>query len=130
MTRRYLSNTEAKTNLNRGKSVECFIGGCGNDNQGGIEWFSISKVKEGYLASIYQTADLGSDEYFDVYSFGPLNENLDYEDADELLRASSFEQVLVLLEQRFKRADFKLVNQFVIQDEYLDYIRNGRVCSI
>jgi len=130
MTRRYLSNTEAKTNLNRGKSVECFIGGCGNDNQRGIEWFSISKVKEGYLASIYQTADLGSDEYFDVYSFGPLNENLDYEDADELLRASSFEQVLVLLGQRFKRADFKLVNQFVIQDEYLDYIRNGRVCSI
>ncbi len=129
MTRRYLTNTEAKANLNRGKSIECFLGGCGNDNQLGIEWFSISKVKDGYLAQIYQTADLGSDEYIDVYSFGPLNEDLEYEDADETLNASSFEQIMNLLEKRFKRTNFKLVNQFVVQDEYLDFIRNGRVCS-
>ena len=129
MTRRYLTIAEAKANLNRGKSIECFLGGCVNDNRLGIEWFSISKVKDGYLAQIYQTADLGSEEYIDIYSFGPLNEDLEYEEADDSLSGSSFEQVINLLEKRFKRTGFKLVNQFVVQDEYLDFIRNGRVCS-
>ena len=126
MSRRYLSVSEAQNALSRGKSIEAFIGSCCRDNSKGIKWASIRYRNDTFITSIYETADLGDEDYLDIYSFGPLNPELDYEEADLEFKYSSFESTLSYLELQFPGLSKKLVNEFVIQDEYKDYIIRGR----
>lgn len=126
MSRRYLSQQEVESALNRGKSVECFIGYCSRDNRDGIRWFSLSSEGSTIKLSLFESADLGSEDYLDLYEFGPLNEELELEDPDMEIEFGSLSKVYKWLTSNYPSATSKLVNQFVVQDEYHDYIINGR----
>jgi hypothetical protein len=126
MSRRYLTIREAESCLNRGKPIECFIGACGTDDEPGIEWFSISKETDSFIVSIYQSADLGDENHIDIYGFGPLNEDLEFEDPTETVKAQIFEDILDILSKKYNQGTFNLVNQFIVQDEYCDFVKRGR----
>lgn len=126
MSRRYLSLSEAKSALNRGKVVECFLGGCERDGEQGVKWLSIRRLGEGFEVSMYETADLGDESFLDLYSFGPLNSELELEDRDHQEQLEDFELLIQCLEKHCEGASQRLVNQMVIQDEYSDFIARGR----
>lgn len=124
MARRYLSVTEAAGALRRGKSVECFLGRCGRNGEPGIRWLSIYPEGEGAVIRIYESADVGSADFLDVYSFGPLNGELEPDEADEQISTSAEEDCWTILEQRFPGSTARLVNQGMMQDEYADFVAN------
>lgn len=112
--------------MNRGKSVECFLGFCQRDSKPGIKWFSARAGGNGIRVSVYETADLGNEDFIDVYEFGPLNPDLEFEDSDEIIDFTSFAEFYSEIENKFSGSTSKLVNEFIIQDEYADYIARGR----
>ncbi|MCU8058858.1 hypothetical protein L5L78_22215, partial [Shewanella sp. SM34] len=122
--RRYLNLQEAESALKRGKAVECFLGGCERDGRAGIQWLSVRVSKSEIDVSVYETADLGDESFLDIYEFGPLDPDL--EDANEVKSYTSFGQAIEFIEQRFAGSSERLLNEFMIQDEYADYISRGR----
>ncbi|UBX47484.1 hypothetical protein LDO51_09745 [Providencia alcalifaciens] len=126
MSRRYLNLQEAELALKRGKAVECFLGGCERDSRAGIQWLSIRGSKSEIDVSIYETADLGDESFLDIYEFGPLDPDLELEDANEVKSLTSFGQAIEFIEQRFAGSSERLVNELMIQDEYAEYISRGR----
>lgn len=124
--RRYLSFAEAHAALRRGKAVEVFLGGCSRSDSQGIRWVQIRGLPNGCELRLYETADLGSEDYTDVYEFGPLDPELEQEEADEVRAFSSFEECVKTLETRWPGALSRLTNESMVQDEYADYLRRGR----
>ncbi|RBP46604.1 hypothetical protein [Arenicella xantha] len=92
----------------------------------GIRWFAIDWVKNGYQAAIYETADLGNKEFLDFPEFGPLDPNVEFGDPNRTIESPDIDRLFELLEIEFPGCTNKLVNQFISQYEYLDYIQGGR----
>ena len=126
MSRRYLNLQEAESALKRGKAVECFLGGCERDGRAGIQWLRVRVSKSEIDVSVYETADLGDDSFLDIYEFGPLDPDLELADANEVKSFTAFDQAMEFIEQRFSGSSKRLLNEFMIQDEYADYISRGR----
>ena len=126
MPRRYLTLSEAESTLNRGNSIECFLGYCERDTQPGINWLSISSSDEKIYLKIYETADLGNKNFLDLYGFGPLNPELELDEPDEEKVFDSFNSVIAEIEVMFPTSSARFVNQGVIQDEYSEFISRGR----
>ena len=126
MGRRYLTLSEAESAINRGKSVECFIGACDRDGARGIKWFSARKNGNGINVSVYETADLGNEDYLDLYEFGPLNPELELDEPDEIISCADFASFAKEIESKFSGSSNKLINEFIIQDEYADYLKRNR----
>lgn len=126
MNRRYLNHQEAESALNRGKAVECFLGGCERNGRAGINWLSIRSTDSGVDVSVYESADLGDESFLDIYEFGPLDPDLELEEANEVKTFASFGQAVDFIEQRFKGSSEKLLNELMVPDEYAEYIYRGR----
>lgn len=126
MSRRYLSQSEVEGALKRGKSVECFLGYCSRDDRDGIRWLSLRYDGGSIKLFLFESADLGGEEFLDIYSFGPLNEDLELEDCDMEIEFENVSKLYSWLNENYPGSVKKLVNQFVIQDEYLNYIQIGR----
>ncbi|MBO2595630.1 hypothetical protein I6M59_12225 [Shewanella algae] len=126
MSRRYLSQSEVAGALNRGKAVECFLGRCARSGKEGVRWLSISSSGDAVKLYIYESADIGSEEFCDIYEFGPLDEELEFEDPYFQLEFPDLPSLYVWLHEHELEATEKLLNQLMIQEEYLDYIRSGR----
>jgi hypothetical protein len=126
MGRRYLTSDEADGALRRGKVVECFLGACASDDGVGIARISISLVGEVTELSLFKSADIGSAEFLDVYAFPPLNASPEQDEPDEVCAFASLEECLVSMEARWPGSSERLVNEFVVQDEYRDYMVNQR----
>ncbi|MBP1153099.1 hypothetical protein JOD69_004971 [Methylocaldum sp. RMAD-M] len=126
MARRYLTQSEAESALSRGKATECFLGACVRDGKPGIRWLSARVSNEGFTVSVYESANIRSAEFTDVYEFGPLDPELEFEDPVETFSADSFSKLTAELERRFFCCTERLVNEFVIQDEYADYLAQKR----
>jgi len=93
----------------------------------GIRWLaiSLSQDKNQVFLRRYDTADLGTPEYLDLYEFGPLDPNLAQEDADEFFEFNDFSELWSAMEHRFPGSTALLLNQGVIQDEYKSYKANS-----
>ena len=126
MPRRYLTLEEAESSLNRGKSIECFLGACDRNGKPGVRWLSASRRRKEIHLSIFESADIGSDEFLDLYAFGPLDPELEKDEPDEKLVFENFGKFLSEIEARFPTSTSRLVNDGIIQDEYADFIAKGR----
>ena len=125
MGRRYLTDFEIWNALHRGKAVEAFIGPCSFEGEKGIKWLSINK-KDQFQISIFVSSDFGHENNLDLYSFGPLDPDLESDEPNEQIVFDQIEDCLHEIEIRFPESRRKLVNEFGVQDEYLDFIQNGR----
>ena len=125
MSFRYLTVLEATQALSRGGIVEVFLGECFRDEIPGICWIQISAFESGFKLYVFESADNGSEDFTDVYEFGPLNPDLEQEDPDEVHTFSEFDDCIALLEQRWPGSSARMVNEFLVQEEYADYIRKS-----
>lgn len=126
VSRRYLTLSEVESALNRGRPIECFLGSCERGTQPGIKWFSISCNGEKLCLKIHETADLGNEDFLDLYGFGPLNPELELDEPDEEIIFDDFKSAIAEIEMMFPSSSAKLVNEGVIQDEYSEFISRGR----
>jgi hypothetical protein len=125
MTRRYLTRSEAVSALGRGKSVDALLGPCSREGNHGIRWVQVRARSAKFELHLFESADSKSEEFTDVYEFAPLDPDLDGGDADEVQLFSNFDECLAALDGRWPGASSKLVNEFVIQDEYAEYLRSS-----
>ena len=127
MSRRYLSVREAESAVASGKTVECFLGKCERNGTQGIRWLaiSLSPDRNHVLLRRYDSADLGTPDYVDLYEFGPLDPSLEQEDADEIFEFNEFSELWAAMEQHFPGSTALLLNHGVIQDEYQSYKANS-----
>ncbi len=127
MTRRYLDVSEVTSALQRGKSVECFLGACNRSGAGGFRWLSVRSQSNAVQVSLFEAADKGSEELRDIYEFGPLDPSLELGEAAESMEFSELATCLRALSERFPGSTSRLVNEGVVQDEYADFIaRHGK----
>lgn len=109
--------------LRRGRSVESFLGGCVRDGIAGVRWLRISERPAGFDLHVYESADLGSKDWVDLYEFGPLDPELGQDDANEAHSFLTFGECVRMIEGRWPGSALKLVNEGIVQDEYADYLR-------
>ncbi|MBU2112835.1 MAG: hypothetical protein KKE94_03565 [Gammaproteobacteria bacterium] len=126
MNRRYLDNSEVESVLRRGKSVESFLGGLSVHGEIGIRWISVGIESGSYVLRVYESADIGDEDFLDVYEFGPLNCDLEFEDPVFQTKFVSLDKCSEHLIAQYSVTNLKFVNQGIIQDEYLDYVVAGR----
>ena len=122
MSRRYLTRSEAKSALRRQKNVEAFLGGFTEGEELAIRRLLISGNGEEVSAEIWESPDIGSEDYADVYSFGTLDHDVE---AAVLYPTQTFESFLEIIDEQYPGTSARLVNEGVVQDEYLDFKRTG-----
>ena len=102
------------------------MGGCELSGVKGIRWAQLRAAGSKVQLQVFESRDFGSEELADVYEFGPLDPDLEFEDANEVLDFEDIDTCLRTLEERWAGASNRLTNEFLVQDEYLDYLRRGK----
>jgi hypothetical protein len=116
MSRRYLTLQEAESALNRGKTVEIFLGPFTLNSEKCIRWASFSKSETGITGSLWEAFDQGSIDYVDVYTFdSPTGE---YDEPTKSVTAETIKSSALELGIN----NFNFINQGIVQDEYADYL--------
>ena len=115
--RRYLILPEVESALNRGKSVEVFLGRINEDPEI-ISWLSIEKSGRYIVVTQYDVYDEGDVEFIDIYSFSYVDPDMDFEEYsfDDLDEAVAF------IKTRFNLNEINIVNAGVVQEEYRDLL--------
>lgn len=126
MGRRYLTSEEVEVALRRGKSVECFIGPFLANGRKGVRHLSLSATRTGIEMRVFETADIGSADYLDLYRFGPVSPDVEFGDADLEVTFANLAECLSYLEKGWPGCTHTLVNQGMVQEEYADYLAGDR----
>jgi len=117
---RYVAPTFQAATLARGKSLEQFLGGVVIDGEMHVVWAELRPVNGGVEVWKFVAPDLGDEEAVDFYEF------CDFE-GEVLLE--TFETPSLALEfasSILGASTDRWANQFVIQDDYRDFVRGGR----
>jgi len=114
---RYLTESYIRSALNRNKSVELFLGGDGET----IQWISLRLEGENVHVFHFHVEDPGDQDYLDVYTFAPVDEN-NYEGT--LTEFYSIRTALDFCSEKHGAHANHFVNEFMVQDEYRDYLEN------
>ena len=120
---RYVSSSFFESTLQRDKSLEQFLGGLVRDSEQCIRWIEIRPSAGGTELWSFVAPDYGDEEHLDFYEF--IGD-------DEGVLESTFEtpaDAFRYATERLGAFPDRWVNQFVTQDEYLDFIRAGRPAS-
>lgn len=114
---RHLSVDQIESALSRGKPVEQFLGGSQDGTT--ISWVKICHKADRFQLWHFEVCDDGHEEFLDLYSFSPVSEDWpeDPESTHDTLEAA-----LAEAEKAFDATPSRWVNQFVIQEEYRDYL--------
>jgi hypothetical protein len=124
MGRRYLTPSEVASALARGKHVEAFLGGFDADGIAAIRWLDLNGDGSQVYGEVWESPDCGSEDYVDVYGFGSLNGD---DEPAIIFRWNSIEEAFSIIDSQFPGATSRLVNQGVVQKEYLDYKRSCEI---
>jgi len=122
---RHLSEIQAKTRLNLGKSVAQFLGYWDEPNYTVLKWLTISSGDEGYAVTHHEVFDEGSEDELGIGEFSRLDpENLPYGVADEF---DTVEEALAFATVTYSASVQQYVTESMIDMEYADYLkrRNG-----
>ena len=106
-----------KSALNRGKAVEQFLGGDGET----IQWISLRLDDEGVQVTHFHVEDPSDPEYLDVYNFALVDEG-NYDGT--MTEFPSLEAALAFCAEKYGTRADRFVNEFVVQDEYSDFLKN------
>ena len=125
MGRRHLTVNEIESTLRRGKSVEGFVGVCDRDGKAGFRHVSLSSSSDKIHVRIFETVDRDIDDS-DVTEWGPLNASLTLGEADREFLFPTLSACFAYLESAWPGISCRLVNDGVLQDEYLDFRKAKR----
>ena len=117
---RHLSREFQESAIRRGKCIEQFLGGEQLSEDFVVRFVIIAPERNGVRMSMYESLDMGSPDYSDIYSFPSHDPSLEgdpawechYDSLDSALRAASSE---------LSASPDRWVNQGVCASEYLDY---------
>ena len=114
---RYLVADQMESALRRGKSVEQFLGGSSDGIV--ISWIVICPKDDEFQLWHFEVCDDGHEECLDLYSFSPASG--DWPEAPVSTHAAP-DDALAAAVRAFNADPSRWVNQFMIQDEYRDYL--------
>jgi hypothetical protein len=114
---RYLVADQIGSALRLGKSVEQFLGGSADGLV--ISWIEIRPKADGFQLWHFEVCDDGHEEFLDLYSFSPASG--DWPESPVSTHATP-DDALTEAVRAFNADPSRWVNQFLIQDEYRDYL--------
>lgn len=118
---RYVSPTFQEATLRRGKSLEQFLGGVTVDGESHIAWVELRPASSGIEVWKFVVPDLGDENTVDCYEFGGVDDSVLLSTLHTPAEAIEFAaRVLGATSDHW-------ANEAVIQDDYLDFMRSGRV---
>ncbi|MGW9031006.1 hypothetical protein ACWGQ5_44520 [Streptomyces sp. NPDC055722] len=113
--------------MRRGRSVEQFLGPVGSLERPGVRYVEVRAARTSYEVYIYVVEDVGHESFLDLESFPPFDQDGEEEDFGRLLGTAEDPQgALILAEECTGAVRGRWVNQGIVQDEYLDFVRAGR----
>jgi hypothetical protein len=116
--RRYLTIAEAAATLRRGREVEQFIEHhVASDGRAAIRWLTAFKSGRTFELVIHDVEDVGSDDFFDVSEFPPLDDEEETGEGRFLATADDAESLLQTAVANGADSE-RWVNSGVVQDEY------------
>ena len=110
-----------ESTLRRGNSLEQLLGRCDSDTSPNIRWLELRPVTEGIEIWCFDVPDIGSIEFTDVYEFGSDDTN------DPVACVSNPGEALVFAHSQLGALPEFWVNATMVGDEYLNFVRAGRV---
>jgi hypothetical protein len=116
---RFLTRMFAVTALRRGRPIEQFLGGIEAGERQGIRWISLSPGSEGISVYLHEVEDIGSDTFWDLTEFPPLNP--DDETRGLIGVATTPEEAIEVAEHDLGADPGKWVSHGHACDEYADY---------
>jgi len=115
---RYLSVAFLESTLNRGATIEQFMGGVQRDGEQFIRWVELRPCEEGVEIWDYEVPDLGA-ECLDFYAFAIVEQ-------EPLAVVPNGASALELAHLQLGTSNVRWVTQGVSQDEFIDFLRAGR----
>jgi len=100
--------------MNRSKSVEQLLA---TRRPGEISWIEIRPSADQFETWIFQVQDVGGTDFMDLYSFPPIGD--DWPESPSSTH-NTLKEALDYCHREHSALPDRWVNQFVIQDEYLD----------
>ena len=119
---RHLPAGEVSATLRRGKPVEQFLGRS-PIHPAYIRYVEMRPVSSTIEVWLSDVEDIGTSEHLDLYGFPQLDPNL-AEEPDATFQDPR--AAIAYAASSLQTDNARWVNQFVAQDEYLDYIQQGR----
>ena len=119
MTRRYLTQSEVSSAIQRGKQVEAFLGSGEIGSGPTIRYLTVRGTTERLTAELWEVEDPRNPEFLDVYSMYPPNGD---DAPNQIFSFASVEEALSELGRHFPGVADRFVNQGVIGDEYAEYL--------
>ncbi len=116
---RHLTDSYIRTALNRGKTVEQFLGGGMLGDVRTIRYVALSQDGHRFSLTFYEHIDEGSESFLDLYAFSYASP----EDDPPRHSFDTIEEALNYSEATYGAVATRWANQFVIQDDYADYLR-------
>ncbi|WP_256975318.1 hypothetical protein [Streptomyces sp. CS159] len=128
---RYLAESFILGALRRGRSVEQFLGPCGSAERPGVRYVEVRAVNGRFGVYFHAVEDVGSEGFLDLGEFPPFDPDDEAGEFGRLLgMAEDPLAALVVAEERTGAARRWWVNENVVQDEYGDFVRAGRLSGV
>jgi len=119
---RYLSAPLLRAALDRGKSIEQFLGSYDCSAGPAIRYAVITGRPEGFVLSVYEALDPRQPGHLDIYSFPEADPNLELGESAWSECFSTVDAALKAASERWGASLERWVNQGVCQSEYSDYL--------
>lgn len=125
---RHLTRSFAEGTLRRGREVEQLVEAFEQDGRRGLRWASISPPTRfhGFIVGLHTVEDLDDTYRLTLDEYPSFHES-DEEDFGQTIGETEAAEEAIDLAYRELGADpARWVNQGVLQDEYNDYVKQGR----
>jgi hypothetical protein len=117
---RYLADGFFEAVLNRGKAIECFLGGSVVGGEPAIRWISLRKEDDIFVATLREAWDPRDPEFLDVYAFRSTAPEPDDPVSEE--RFEDLSTALRFVTTQWGASETRFVNEGIVQDEYGEYL--------
>jgi hypothetical protein len=123
---RHVSPTFLDSTLRRGASLEQFLGSINAEAERLVRWIGIRPAKDCLELWQFIAPDLGDEEHLDLYDFLAAEADEGAGIPEELIGTFDTAEDAFSCAGELGAQPNRWVNQFVLQEEYLDFIRAGR----
>jgi hypothetical protein len=121
---RHLGRGFFESTLNRGKAIECFVGGGSVDGAPTVRWVAIRKEPDDddYVASLREVYDPRDPEFLDVGEFQSVTAEPDEPIAEQ--RFTDLDTALAFATKDWGASEDRFVVEGMVGHEYEEYLRN------
>jgi hypothetical protein len=125
---RHLTRSFAEGTLRRGREVEQLVEAFEQDGRRGLRWASISAATRwnGFIVRLHTVEDLDDADRLTVDEYPSFHETDEEGFGQTIGETDSAEEAIDLADRELGADPARWVNQGVFQDEYNDYVKQGR----